>query len=445
MLINPNRLLISGTSSGSGKTTITCGILQALKNRQIKVSSFKCGPDYIDPMFHKRVLNLESNNLDSFFCDEKTLINILHDYSLDISIIEGVMGFYDGSGEEGLTGSTYELSNTLKTNTVLIVNCKGISTSIIPIIKGFVNYKKNYIKGIILNNITKNTYDKIKILFEKEFQDLILLGFLPKLEPDLILESRHLGLKTAYEIKDLQDKMDKLANIIEENINLDLLIDLAKQNTELEYQKIEIEKIANVKIGIAYDEAFNFYYNTNLDLLKKMGAELIYFSPLHDQRLPKTLDALYLGGGYPELYKDELSNNQEMIKDIYQFIKNNGVVIAECGGFMYLNKMIEDKPMVNIFDSIALNQHKLVRFGYLKLKSKEDNLILKKDEIIKAHEFHYYDVENAGNSFEGIKNNGKIYDCGFSTEYMYAGFPHLYFYSNLETVKRIIRKASKKC
>ena len=445
MLINPNRLLISGTSSGSGKTTITCGILQALKNRQIKVSSFKCGPDYIDPMFHKRVLNLESNNLDSFFCDEKTLINILHDYSLDISIIEGVMGFYDGSGEEGLTGSTYELANTLKTNTVLIVNCKGISTSIIPIIKGFVNYKKNYIKGIILNNITKNTYDKIKILFEKEFQDLILLGFVPKLEADLILESRHLGLKTAYEIKNLQDKMDKLANIIEENINLDLLIDLAKQNIELEYQKIEIEKIANVKIGIAYDEAFNFYYNTNLDLLKKMGAELIYFSPLHDQRLPKAIDALYLGGGYPELYKDELSNNQEMIKDIYQFIKNNGVVIAECGGFMYLNKMIEDKPMVNIFDSIALNQHKLVRFGYLKLKSKEDNLILKKGEIIKAHEFHYYDVENAGNSFEGIKNNGKIYDCGFATEYMYAGFPHLYFYSNLETVKRIIRKASKKC
>ena len=437
---NP-RLVIGATSSGSGKTTITCGILCSLINRGLKVASFKCGPDYIDPMFHEEVLETPSNNLDSFFLDKESLIRVFNENAKeDISIIEGVMGYYDGITSTSFSSSTYEIASILKANTILIVNCKGMSQSIIALIKGFVEYvSDSRIKGIILNNISKKVYDELKPKIEELFNEIVVLGYVPKLDSSLLLESRHLGLVTAKEILDIKDKIKRLSDVLEETIDFDKLLKIASIE-KLESKSLNINKIKDVRIGIARDKAFCFYYDSNIDLLKKLGAEIVYFSPLCDKSLPPNLDGLYFGGGYPELYLEKLSNNTKILNDIKQKITSGIPVIAECGGFMYLNKAIDGYKMVGVFDSEVKNMNKLVRFGYVTLTANENNLLLKPGEEIKGHEFHYYDSSDNGSSFSLRKTNGTIYQSVKASNNMYAGFPHLYFYSNINFAINFINK-----
>lgn len=442
---NTPRILIGGTSSGCGKTTITCALLQALVNRGLKTASFKCGPDYIDPMFHGEIIGSKSSNLDAYFCDDDIIRYLLYKNgsSCEISVIEGVMGFYDGMNLNTTKASTYEVSKITQTSVILTVNCKGMVNSAVASIKGFKDYKKDSnIVGVILNNITKSTYDAVKVSIENEFNGSIrVLGYLPKLSEDLIFGSRHLGLVTSNEINDIKDKLNTLAKIVEDTIDIDKIIEIANNASAIDFKVPDVKRHGKrVRIAVAYDRACCFYYRDNLELLEEMGAELVYFSPINDKELPFNIDGLYIGGGYPELHCDELSSNVSMLNSIKMALENKTPCIAECGGFMYISSTIDEYKMVGYLDGKSINTNMLSRFGYITLEANEDNMLCKKGECIKAHEFHYYDSTECGSLFTAKKESGKSWECVIATDNLYAGYPHMHFYSNLKFAENFYKK-----
>lgn len=442
------RVMIAATSSGSGKTMITCGLLQALVNRKMKVTSFKCGPDYIDPMFHSKVIGTKSRNIDTFFVDENIIHYLINKASkdVDISVIEGVMGYYDGLAGISTDASSYDVASVTNTPVILVVNCRGMSLSILPIIKGFLEFKENsQIKGVILNQISEMMYPQIKKLIEENLS-IKVLGYVPVLK-DLVIESRHLGLVTPDEIVDLKEKLNKLSNQLEKTINIDEIINLANSAKEFEYNKPQVLKLeGNPKVAVACDEAFCFYYEENIELLKEMGATIEYFSPIRDKKLPKNISGLILGGGYPELYAEALSNNNTMREEIKDAIDKGLPCLAECGGFMYLHESMEDneKKFYNMVGAIrgkAYKTSKLGRFGYINLKATEDNFLCNEGDSIKAHEFHYWDSESCGESFIAEKPLRKrSWNCINTTSNLLAGFPHLYYYSNIRIPQKFIKR-----
>lgn len=441
------RVMISAVSSGCGKTTITCGILQCLINRKLKVSSFKCGPDYIDPMFHSKVIGTESNNIDSFFNDENTLKYLMDNSmkSCDISVIEGVMGYYDGVSLKNTKASSYEIACITDTPVILVLNCRGISVSIIPIIKGFLEFKKDSkIKGVILNNMSKIIYTDLKEYIEKEI-NVKVLGYVPPLK-ECSIESRHLGLVTPSEIDDLKEKLNKLGETLEKTIDIDEIINLANKAPALEYEEVKVPLLSErIKIGVAYDEAFCFYYKDNLNILERMNAELIFFSPLKDKVLPEGISGLILGGGYPELYAKELSKNKSMLESIKKNIDDNMPVLAECGGFMYLHEKIQGEDgkfynMSGVIKGESFKTDSLRRFGYIKISSLEDNYLFKRGENILGHEFHYWDSTNCGEKFIACKTlRKKDWKCMHVINNLVAGYPHMNYYSNINIPYRFLK------
>lgn len=444
------RFMIGAASSGSGKTLVTCGMLQALINRGMKTSSFKCGPDYIDPMFHSKVIGAKSRNLDTFFTDENTTKYLFGKTAstTDISVIEGVMGFYDGLGGISVKASAYDLAKTIKAPVILVVNTKGMSISVLSVIKGFMEYKKDSnIKGVILNQMSKSLYPEIKKVIEQELK-VPVVGYVPVVK-DCIIESRHLGLVTPDEVADLSSKLNDLANIFEETIDIDKIIALANEAEELEYTKPSIPHIENEPVvAVARDEVFCFYYEDNIELLKQIGAKIVEFSPLHDAHLPKA-DALILGGGYPELAAKKLSQNKTMLKDIHDAVKSNMPCIAECGGFMYLHNSMEDMEkvsykMAGVIDGKAFKTDRLNRFGYIELTAQKDQLIAKEGTKVKGHEFHYFDSTACGDGFKAQKPLRKAnWECINGNDTLAAGFPHLYYYSNIEIAVEFLQAACK--
>lgn len=444
---NIPRVLVAGTGSGCGKTTVTCALLKALVNRKLIVSAFKCGPDYIDPMFHSKVIGTKSSNLDSFFFDENTLKSLLiqNVFCSDISVIEGVMGFYDGLNIESTKASTYEISEITKTPVILVIDAKGAAMSILAVIEGFLNFEKNnQICGVILNRCTKMTYNMLAKKIEKHFSGKIKpLGFLP-FDSDCAIKSRHLGLVTAEEIIDLKEKIDILAKTAEETINIDEIINIANNAVALDAEVQKIKKYdENIRLAVAKDEAFCFYYQDSLSILKSMGAEIVEFSPIFDKTLPENIHGIYLGGGYPELYKEKLSKNMEMKSSIRQALENKVPCIAECGGFMYLTEFIEDCPMVGFIKGRCFNNKKLTRFGYVTLEAKKDNMLSRAGDKIFAHEFHYYDAESNGDDYKAEKISGKSWDCVHATDYLYAGFPHFHFAANTKFAENFYKACLK--
>lgn len=436
-----NRILIAGTNSGCGKTTITCAILKALINKNLIVQPYKCGPDYIDTMFHTHITNRISRNLDTYMLDEITIKYLLNKNSkgADISIIEGVMGYYDGIGTDGLC-STYDLAKITQAPVILVVNSKGMGTSIAALINGFVKFKSlNNIKGVILNGIHNGYYQLQKEAIEK-YTGVEVLGYMPYIE-DVNLNSRHLGLIKADEVYNLNLKIEILANQALKTIDLNRLIEISKQVPKLQNHDFNLKKIYDFKIGVARDKAFCFYYQDNLDLLEQLGANIIYFSPI-DDNLPNNLDALYFGGGYPEIYADLLEKNIHIRKAIYNKIKSGIPTIAECGGFMYLCNKINSYNMVGILDGEVNMQQKLVRFGYCNLVSLNDNILAKANWSIKGHEFHYSDSTINGNNFKIIKSSGKVYYGINAFNNLFAGYPHIHFWSNIDFVIRFINHIS---
>lgn len=464
--------MIAAPKSGSGKTMITCALLQLLKDSGKNVSSYKCGPDYIDPMFHKKVLGVPSKNLDTFFTDEKTTVQLFLDKRVDgdFAVLEGVMGLYDGLGGIYEQGSSYHLTKATQTPIILVVDAKGMGKSVLALIAGFLQYDTQHlIKGILLNRMSKGYYDIIKPLIEKELS-VKVVGYFPE-QKDIGLSSRHLGLVMPDELSDIKKQLNEIAGRLKKTIDMDLLMDIAEEAEEItkttNTEQMQIQNQNNtVNIAVAMDEAFCFYYEDNLRLLEKCGAKLQYFSPLHDTKLPKDCDAMLLGGGYPELYTKELSENVSMRESIKKAFRAGLPTVAECGGFMYLHKYIHDicddideqnnadvqnntdtqndvsvSQLVGALDGWCHFKGKLVRFGYIELAEKHSNF-LPPNEKIKAHEFHYYDSTDNGADCVATKPaTGRSYDCVISHDNYWLGFPHLYYPSNPHFAESLVRKA----
>ena len=454
-----NRFMIAAPKSGSGKTMITCALLQLLKDSGKNVLSYKCGPDYIDPMFHKKVLGVPSKNLDTFFTDEKTTVQLFLGERADgdFAVLEGVMGLYDGLGGIYEQGSSYHLAKVTQTPIILVVDAKGMGKSVLALIAGFLQYDTHHlIKGVLLNRMSKGYYGIIKPLIEKELS-VKVVGYFPE-QKDIRLESRHLGLVMPDELADIKEQLDELAGRLKKTIDLDMLLDIAAEAEEItkttNTEQMQIQNQNNkINIAVAMDEAFCFYYEDNLRLLEKCGAKLQYFSPLHDTKLPDNCDALLLGGGYPELYAKELSENLSMRNSIKTAFKTGLPTVAECGGFMYLHTYIhniceEDADaqnyvfgMTGALDSECHFKGKLVRFGYIELAEKHSNF-LPPNEKIKAHEFHYYDsTDNGADCIATKPTTGRSYDCVISHDNYWLGFPHLYYPSNPHFAESFVRKA----
>lgn len=439
------RILLAAGASGSGKTLITCGLLQALVNRGMKVASFKCGPDYIDPMFHSKVIGTKSRNLDTFFTGREKTRELLavNSEGCDIAVMEGVMGYYDGVGGISTMASAYDLADSTDTPVILIVNSKGMSLSLLAYIKGFLEYKKDsHIKGVIFNQMSSMLYPRMKEAVEKEL-GIFVYGYVPKVE-DCVIESRHLGLVLPEEIPELKERLMRLAEILEKSLDIDGILSLASGAKELE-NPIEKEgaEISSwklpkrVRLAVADDEAFCFFYEDNLRLLEEMGAELVRFSPMRDSGVPQNTDGLLLYGGYPELNAKKLEDNHSMRKDIREKILSGMPCMAECGGFMYLHEEMEDmegnfRRMAGVISGKAYRTPKLSRFGYITLTLKEGETVFGvKPGKLPAHEFHYFDSENCGDSFRADKPLSKRgWDCIHGSDRLMAGFPHLYYYGN---------------
>ena len=438
------RFMIAAPSSGSGKTLVTCGILQALVNRGLKVASFKCGPDYIDPMFHSRVIGARSKNLDAFFVGDETLRYLFSRTAetCDISVVEGVMGFYDGMGILSSEASSYDVSQKLDIPVVLLLNCRGASLSVLPMLKGFLEFRPNNIRGVIFNNMSQRVYETIAPAAREMGVEPI--GYVPKVS-DLVLESRHLGLVLPSEIDELKSKLNRLAEVLEGTLDLDALIALAGSAPDIDYTAPEVGRIeGTVRIGLATDETFCFTYEDNVELLERCGAEIVRFSPMSDASLPD-VDGIVLSGGYPELHSAELESNASMLRDIREKVSAGMPCIAECGGFMYLHDRMEDQngemhSMCGVIPGEVRNTGKLTRFGYATFTPLVPDGVTRGGLSVKGHEFHYWDSDNCGSDWKAVKANGREYTCIHDTGSMVAGYPHLYYYSNPEFALRFLER-----
>ena len=435
-------LLIAATHSGAGKTTIALGLMAALKKRGFIVQPFKCGPDFIDTGLHGQVCGKISHNLDLYMCSNdyvKCLFN-RKSAGADISIIEGVMGLFDGDNS-----SSAALAKTLEIPVVLIIDAKSMAQSAGATLYGFSNYDKDVnIIGVIFNNIGSPKHQQ---MIEEGLSNINIpiLGFLPK-NPSITIPNRHLGLHTTYD-NPIASILDNLINHIETTIDIDKLLSLSI-NTNFNIHPISIISTKPItKIAVAHDEAFCFYYEENLQLLRNNGVEIIFFSPINDTVLPNGIGAVYLGGGYPELYTEKLSNNHTMLDSIRDFAAHNGVIYAECGGFVYLTEGIYDisgefTPFVGIFPVKARMKQGRAYLGYREVILSKDTIIGKKGDILRGHEFHYSQIQPMPNQIERVyKISGE--SEGYLIKNCLASYIHLHFGSNINIARSLKQKLEK--
>lgn len=432
--MNCPRIMISATKSGEGKTLVTCGLLRALEKRGENPCAFKCGPDYIDPLFHKTVLGIDSYNLDTFFTGKEGVRRYLAKKAKGhgISVLEGVMGHYDGIGGTTTMAGSYDLSTATQTPVLLVVDAKGRSLSLVPQIKGFLEYQKDcHIVGVLLNRISPMLYESLKPIIEQELP-VFVVGYLPE-KKEFALESRHLGLLLPEEIQGLDRQISLVAEEMERTFDLEKIVELARQAPHLPIEKEEEKREVFCKIAVAKDGAFSFYYQENLEWIQQLGGELVFFSPLKDRELPQGVCGMLLGGGYPENWAKELSENHSMKESIFLALKQGMPCIAECGGFLYLHETLEgadgkDYPMVGWVSGKGFATKRLGRFGYINATSQKDTLLTKKGEVLKGHEFHYWDSTNNGCDFLAEKPVGKRnWQCIHGEGNFFGGFPHIHF------------------
>jgi cobyrinic acid a,c-diamide synthase len=460
------RLMIGATGSGSGKTTVVCALLEALKNRGIHPNACKCGPDYIDPMFHSRVIGTPSVNLDLFLTGENALKYILIDAGRsskfqglinpdleerekdssaneeEVTIIEGVMGLYDGMGFSSDDFSSNHIARITDTPTILVTSARGKSLSLIAELFGFLNYGDNRIKGLILNDCNPGSFSFYKEAIE-EALPIKVYGYLPRIE-GASLESRRMGLVPAAEVEDLKRRLEILGERAEETIDIDGLLELAGKASEVSCRDMKPASLTDkkVRIGVAYDKAFCFYYDPALRYLEDLGAELIPFSPVEDDDIPKGAMGLILGGGFPELAAKDLSSGDIMKSRIAGAVKAGMPVYAEGGGFAYLGRSLKTEEgkfdMAGVFPLNVEIGDKLINFGYKELIAERDSLICKKGESIKAHEFHYGKADMDGSIFTWTRRTrtGKAF---MSEKNALAGYPHIHFLGNPITGENFVK------
>ncbi len=438
-----NGFIIAGTNSGCGKTTATIGLMALLKSLNYNITPFKTGPDYIDPLFHSKVLGVPSYNLDSFMLSESAIKHLYrnHAANADLSIIEGVMGMYDGMGQES-RGSTYELSRILDIPVILVVNCKGLYQSVAAIIKGFANYKEDTkVRGVILNHVSSKDHFKfLQSIIEKEC-GIKCIGYIPN-NKDFALESRHLGLIQAEEVDELDQKIELIKETFNHTIDFRRLMSIA-DNKEISEDSFELPKLdlSALHIGVAYDKAFRFYYKDNLELLKELGANLHYFSPIEDTQLPIECNCLYLGGGYPEVFANELSQNKSLLKEIKDKIDNGMPAYAECGGLMYLTEKIitqdqDEYEMTGVFEASVQMTKRLQRFGYA--------IAQYEGESTACHEFHRSQIipnqtdVNYELKYQLKKPEKELeWQCGLQYKNCLGAYAHVHFYADLKFFEKI--------
>ena len=427
------QFLLAAPRSGSGKTTMTCALLMALKRRGCAPCAFKSGPDYIDPMFHRAVLGVESRSLDLFFSAPETVRTLYARGAAGhgAAVCEGAMGFYDGLGGVSDRASAWHLADTLGLPVLLVVEPKGQSLTLAAELKGLVNFRTpSHIAGILLNNCTARMHALLAPMLEEE-TGLPVLGFLPKL-PEAVIGSRHLGLYTAAEVENLQQKLALLADAAEEHIDWPRLLALCEKEPPALPVQPETPP-ARVRIAVAQDEAFCFTYAETLEAFRDAGAEVVFFSPLRDTALPENIGGLYLPGGYPELHARELSGNTSLLREIKRKIESGLPTAAECGGFLYLGQSLTDAegqswPMAGVLPGEAKDAGRLVRFGYAALSADSDSMLFRAGESFPIHEFHHWDSTANGTALAAKKPvGGAAWRCGFVNEHFYAGFPHLYW------------------
>ena len=448
---NLPRLLLAGVSSGSGKTTLTCALLRAWQRRGRRLLSMKCGPDYIDPMFHRRVLGVPAGNLDLFFSGEQQVRQLLGDAACrrkaELVMLEGAMGYYDGLGNT-TRASAWQMACATETPAVLVVNCRGMGISVLAVIRGFLDYcPQNRLRGVIFNQLSAARYPQLRRQLWEEL-GLEAAGYFPP-RPDLALGSRHLGLVTAGEIQDLEQRLDALADQAEASLELDRLAKWAAEAPALCWEPLPPEpSCAPVTIAVAQDEAFCFYYDENLAMLERMGAQLRSFSPRRDSALPSGTQGLYLGGGYPELYARELEENASLRREIRDSIQAGMPCIAECGGFQYLQQQLvgEDGSTYTMCGALpgkSWPTGKLCRFGYVDVTLKKDCLLGPAGTRFPAHEFHYWDSEFPGADATAQKpGRPQQWDCLHASETLAAGYSHLYFPACPEAARRFLQRAA---
>jgi cobyrinic acid a,c-diamide synthase len=443
------RILIAAPASGSGKTTVVCGILRALKNRGRNVSAFKCGPDYIDPLFHERVVGVKSGTLDLFFSDAEQLTRLFAQNAAgsDCAVIEGVMGYYDGLSAASDEASSYAVAKALSAPVVLVVDARGQSLSALASIRGFLDFRPDSgVKGVIFNRMSEHVFRALKPAVEA--MGVVPVGYVPKSDA-LMIESRHLGLVTPDGVRDVSEKLDALAALLEKTLDFDALETLMRFAPELSVpEPPAVPDMPETVIAVAKDDAFCFLYRDNLSLLRRYGATIRFFSPLCDTALPEGTQALILPGGYPELHAERLSGNTAMRNAIRTAIAGGMPTIAECGGFLYLHDTLSDMdgnrfPMCGVIHSDAYRTQALGRFGYITLSANEDSAFFRKGEQIKAHEFHYFESGDCGDAFSALKPNGKRWTCIHAGGNLLAGFPHLFYESDPKPVERFLRLAAK--
>ena len=448
-------VLIAATKSGSGKTTITCALLQALKERGIRTRAFKCGPDYIDPMFHKQIIGVPSRNLDTFFSGPEQIRELYQmnsketDDRAEISVIEGVMGLYDGLGGIREEGSAYHLAEVLDIPIVLVLDAHGMGRSMIPLLFGFLKYDKSHlIRGVILNRTTPMFLQTIAPLIEQELK-LPVLGCFPKTQK-LVMPGRHLGLVMPDEIDDIRRQLHEAAVQLEKTVDIDRILAIADETGNIDdfSRKTAGKPCADLRLAVAQDEAFCFYYEDNLRMLRENGVTIVWFSPIHDEVLPQNIDGILLGGGYPELHARALAANEKMRKAIRDSITAGMPSVAECGGFMYLHDTLVDKTgvsfgMAGVLPAECKDTGKLVRFGYVEIEEKEAGW-LPAGTNIRGHEFHYYDSSDNGMDCVAQKPvTGRNWPCIHSAPEHWWGYPHLYYPSNPEFVYHFVAQMRK--
>ena len=457
-LSNFPRILIAGTHSGVGKTTITLGLMAILSEKGYVPQGYKVGPDYIDPSHHMSVTNRPSRNLDTWLMSKDVCIE-LFERSLsgsNIAVIEGVMGLYDGCLNGTELGSTAHIAKILNTPTILVVDAKGMSRSASAVVLGYRNFDRDVkLKGIILNRVkSERHFSSLKKSIEENCH-IQVLGYLP-FDEKIALPERHLGLVPSVEQELSKSVYKKIGNLMSSTIDIDEFINIAKSTGSIPFHKNTIFKGINdrfyFRLAVAMDEAFNFYYHDNLDLLESYGVELTYFSPLYDKYLPADIDGLYIGGGFPELFAAQLNSNETMKESIRKAYKNGMVIYGECGGMMYLLEQIVDfrnnsYEMCGLLRGTAKMENKRQGLGYIIIKAAQDNLLCRKDDVFRAHEFHWSSLhvpQDTQYAYTISKcDSSKTQPDGLLAERILASYAHVHFATDSRLILHFLQSIKK--
>ncbi|WP_203362744.1 cobyrinate a,c-diamide synthase [Bacillus sp. REN10] len=450
--MSQRRIMIAGTGSGAGKTTVTIGLMAAFKARGVSVQGFKCGPDYIDPTYHTAVTGRPSRNLDSWMTGRETVKEIYARGAkgAELSIIEGVMGYFDGKDPLKNDGSSADISEVLNCPVLLVVNCASMARSAAAIVKGFqAMAASGRIVGVIANRVgSESHFNIVKSAIEQEC-GIPVVGYLKK-ENDISIPERHLGLIPSVERGELAGFFEKLGQLVSDTVDIEAIWKLAEAPVIEPAERSMFTKVkeSTVKIAVAKDAAFNFYYEENLELLQANGADIQFFSPLQDEPVPTGASALYLGGGFPEEFAALLASNEKAKQSIRQAIAAGLPTLAECGGFMYLTEAIEDTsgevyPMVGVIPGVATMQKKLAALGYRELTGLAPNFLLAEGATARGHEFHYSKFMAKEPMKAAYETKGRFgtKEQGFVLPYVIAGYAHFHFASDTALARRFVEAA----